>query len=163
LNMFNNAIFVTLLIGPNRRFRSIGADIVDSVIVGVVVSIQFLFSVGLLLVAFLFNYGGANPTVFLGVILFALYGIISACFLTSRLFHGRIAGLGWHVVFVTCLVWGYIRHVPAREENPLSFAKGETWALFLYAGAVVYVLVTAIVQLRKSGAGSTSAGAVQNS
>jgi hypothetical protein len=130
-------------------------DILDSVFVGIIVSGQFLFSLFLLLTTpIMFNYGGAaaHPNWFLTFILINLYGIVSACFLSTRRLAGRLADLLWHALFIAYVSYNYVtraRREPSPQyPNGTSFAAAhlDTVLWLLYFAAVIYLVVSAFLQ-----------------
>jgi hypothetical protein len=138
-----------------RRFHSKPMDILDSVFVGIIVVGQFFFSLFFLLVTpFMFNYGGAaaHPNWFLTFILVNLYGIVSACFLSTRRLAARLVDLLWHALFIAYVSYNYATRVPREPlpqyPNDTSFAAAhlDTVLWLLYFAAVMYLIVSAFLQ-----------------
>jgi len=121
----------------------------------------------------MYGGGAAHPNLLLVLLLFSLYGIISACVLGRRHFSGRIAALLWHAVLIAYVLWTYNQRVrrPAYSssglDSPAHPAYGQVFLWWLYALAVIYLAISAILQWRenrnKTDAGYNAGDTQQNS
>ena len=101
---------------------------VDIPIIGIIATIQGLVSIlGLLIVPFAFNYGGAAawPSLFSGIVGYLLCGLGSAIFLGTRMLVARILGLVWHAILLGYLLSGLLASG--------STTDGNFWVLFAWS------------------------------
>lgn len=95
-----------LLAGRLRHLARV-AEQGDKIIILLIALTQFLASLWwLLMLPFMFNYGGAaaHPNVFAALIAYLLAGIFSACFLVVRKIAARVMSLFWHATIAASVV-----------------------------------------------------------
>ena len=97
---------------------------------------------GLLIVPFLFNYGGgaAHPEVFWGILFYLFCGFVTAIYLYFRSLAARILALVWHSVFVGCVFWLWTK----PDAKPTHGLKS---VLTFSALAIVYLAATSLPKI----------------
>ncbi|HKW12125.1 MAG TPA: HEAT repeat domain-containing protein [Gemmatimonadaceae bacterium] len=115
-------------------------QLVDKVVLRIIASAQGLLSlVSLVMTPVLFNYGGAaaNPTAFQLLILFWLWGAVSAICLFSVRLWARLLVLVWNVVLLSYVVVAFLRagHRANAERALLAVSTLVTAYLLISAGS----------------------------
>src|SRR5215472_1947278 len=106
-------------------------ETVDKWVLRIIATVQLLASLlGIPLVIFSFNYGGASvhPNWFTGLLLYFFCGFVIAVFLYFGHVSARILALLWHATFIGYLILSYIRASQAHLNTETS---GMVFGLFI--------------------------------
>lgn len=113
----------------------------DKIMVRLVAACQLVFSLlWLLMIPFMFNYGGASvhPNWFMGLLAYFFVGILSACALVFAGTPARSFSLAWHSIAMGWILTGWVLHGGLRWESLVIWELA--WLLYisfaaLYLGA----------------------------
>lgn len=101
-----------------------GALVLDKITVRLIAASQLVFSLcWLLMIPFMFNYGGAavHPNWFMGLLSYFFIGILSACALVFASTPARIFSLIWHSTAMGWILLGWILHGGVRWESLVNW------------------------------------------
>jgi len=113
-------------------------DTVDKCVLRIIATVQLIASLlGIPLVIFSFNYGGASvhPNWFTGLLLYFICGFGIAVFLYFGHLSARILALLWHATFIGYPTLSYIRASQAHLNTEIS---GIVFGLFISSALCVW-------------------------